>query len=174
MTPGVRVGPGNKTVPTYECDFVPRSRLLEVNPAVYITQGHSEEGSEAVLEYVRRGGGLIMGGHAWWWADQSTTQGASVLLDHPGNTILTQFGLAFSRETVDTRDAAFPIKTQEVPSVKESFYYFAAMRARGINYRKRDESLYDELYTQSRRLEREERFEEIIRLNNIYLSRLKM
>ena len=182
----VNVGPG-KTVPTYQCDFVPRSRLLEVNPSMFITQGHYDEESEQVLEYVRRGGGLIIGGHSWWWADQTSSanqrprdqetgqsEEASVLLDHPGNKMLTEFGMAFSKETVHSRDAAFPIKTQEVPSVKESFYYFAAMRARGINYRKTDESAYDELYSNSKRLEKMDRFQEIIRLNNIYLSRLNM
>ena len=181
---GVRVGPG-KTVPTYECDFLSRSRLLEVKPPMYVTQGHYDEGSEQVLEYVRRGGGLIIGGHSWWWADQSAnkmprdlatdqSEETSVLLDHPGNKMLTEFGLAFSKEMVEPRDAAFPIKTREVPSVKESFYYFAAMRARGINYRKSDESIYDELYSHSKRLEKYERFQEIIRLNNIHLSRLNM
>ena len=182
----VRVGPG-KTVPTYQCNFLARSRLLEVNPSMYITQGHYDEDSDIVLEYVRRGGGLIIGGHSWWWADQTSSanqrsrdqgtdhsEDASVLLDHPGNKMLTEFGLAFSKETVQARDAAFPIKTGEVPSVKESFYYFAAMRARGINYRKSDESVYDELYSHSKRLEKLDRFEEIIRLNNIYLGRLNM
>ena len=97
-----------------------------------------------------------------------------MLLDHPGNKMLTEFGLAFSKEMVEPRDAAFPIKTREVPSVKESFYYFAAMRARGINYRKRDECIYDELYSHSKRLEKYERFQEITWLNNIHLSRLNM
>ena len=180
----VRVGPG-KTVPTYECEFLSRSRLLEVKPPMYVTQGHYDEGSEQVLEYVRGGGGLIIGGHSWWWADQSANQRprdqttdqseeTSVLLDHPGNKMLTEFGLAFSKEMVESRDAAFPIKTREVPSVKESFYYFAAMRARGINYRKSDECIYDELYSQSKRLEKYEMFQEIIRLNSIHLSRLNM
>ena len=182
----VNVGPG-KTVPTYECDFLPRSRLLEVNPPMYITQAHYDENSDAVLEYVRRGGGLIMGGHSWWWAEQKSlaneiardqgmdqSEEACVLLDHPGNKILTEFGLALSKESVHNRDAAFPINTREVPSVKESFYYFAAMRARGMNYRKSDESIYDEFYSQSKRLEKYEQFQEIVRLNNIYLSRLNM
>ena len=83
---------------------------------MYMTQGHYGDHNDQLLEYVRQGGGLVVGGHAWWWAEQQPDQ--SVLLQHPGNQLITEFGLAFSKETVDIRDAAFPIKVTEVPSVK--------------------------------------------------------
>ena len=109
------VGVGQQ-VPTYNCDFIPRQDLLARSPPMYMTQGHYGDHNDQLLEYVRQGGGLVVGGHAWWWAEQQPDQ--SVLLQHPGNQLITEFGLAFSKETVDIRDAAFPIKVTEVPSVK--------------------------------------------------------
>ena len=108
------------SVPNYNCQFITRDKLLAVNPPFYITQAHYDDHREDLLEYVRRGGGLIMGGHAWWWSGQLQEQGQQhcVLLDHPGNKIISEFGLALSNDTVDHRDSAFPIKTKEMPSIK--------------------------------------------------------
>ena len=62
-----------------------------------------------LLQYVREGWGLVVGGHAWFWASNSPRQ--SSLLNHPGNQLLTHFGLALSARLVEHRDAAFPMQT---------------------------------------------------------------
>ena len=111
---------GGANVPNYPVEYIQRRNLLKKNPPFYITQGHYDEHSDILLEYVKNGGGLIIGGHAWWWALQEEDPNKSALLEHPGNKFLTNFGLAFSRESVDDKDAAFPIKTKEVPSIKVS------------------------------------------------------
>ena len=111
---------GGANVPNYPVEYIQRRNLLKKNPPFYITQGHYDEHSDILLEYVKNGGGLIIGGHAWWWALQEEDPNKSALLEHPGNKFLTNFGLAFSRENVDDKDAAFPIKTKEVPSIKVS------------------------------------------------------
>ena len=48
------------------------------------------------------GGGLIVAGHSWWWAHKKREEAGghpNVLLDHPGNKLITHFGIAFSRMT---------------------------------------------------------------------------
>ena len=107
-----------RSVPNYNCDYITRDNLLAKNPPFFITQAHCDDNKDVLLEYVRNGGGLIIGGHAWWWSQQSSSQSSCTLLDHPGNKIITEFGIAFSKEYVDHRDAAFPIKTSETPSIK--------------------------------------------------------
>ena len=119
---------------------------------------------------VRAGGGLIVGGHAWWWAEKSNPLNLSCLLHHPGNRFLSEFGLAFSQSFVDYRDAKFPIKTSEVPSLKQSFYFFATMRARGKQYKKHDEDLYNEFYQHMKEMEKMEKFQDIVRLNKIHFQ----
>ena len=157
-------------MPQHDCQFVGRDKLVQENPPFYVTEGHYEDNSEALLEYVRAGGGLIVGGHAWWWEEKSNPGNLSCLLHHPGNRFLTEFGLAFSPACVDTRDAKFPIKTAEVPSLKQSFFFFATMRARGKHYRKHDEDLYNEFYQHMKQMEDLEKFQDIVRLNKIHFQ----
>ena len=38
---------------------------ISMEPQVYITEGHYDDYREDVIEYVRRGGGLVIAGHAW-------------------------------------------------------------------------------------------------------------
>ena len=71
---------------------------------VYITEGHYDDHADQVVNYVKNGGGLIIAGHAWFWASQRGRQ-ECVLLNHPGNRIVTHFGIAFSRDCVEGRVA---------------------------------------------------------------------
>ena len=161
---------GRRAMPQHDCQFVSRDNLLKENPPFYVTEAHYEDNSEALLEYVRNGGGLIVGGHSWWWNEVSNPGHLSCLLHHPGNRFLTEFGLALSPECVDTRDAKFPIKTAEIPSLKQSFYFFARMRAKGTQYRKHDEDLYNEFYQHMKEMEKMEKFQDIVRLNKIHFQ----
>lgn len=154
---------GKRTLPYHDVQFVKREHVLVSNPSVYITEGHYDDHSEKLLRYVRNGGGLIVGGHAWFWAQQNPEK--SVLLNHPGNRFLSKFGLAFSGSCVDYKEAKFPIKTSEIPSVKDSYYFFAQMRSVGLNYRKMDENLYDEMFMYMKDLKNEEQFHDIVNLN---------
>ena len=161
---------GRRAMPQHDCQFVSRENLVQENPPFYVTEGHYEDNSEALLEYVRAGGGLIVGGHSWWWQEKSNPSSLSCLLHHPGNRFLTEFGLAFSPSFVDTRDAKFPIKTAEVPSLKQSFYFFATMRAKGKHYKKHDEDLYNEFYQHMNEMEKMDKFQDIVRLNKIHFQ----
>jgi len=57
------------------------------------------------------------------------------------------------------------MKTSEILSVKDSYYFFAQMRSVGLNYRKMDENLYDEMFMYMKDLKNEEQFHDIVNLN---------
>jgi len=101
--------------PFDDSSLVPRSQLKRVgailsshnqqeavNGVVYVTQGHSDEDIDVLLDFVKNGGGLIVAGHSWWWAHKKREEAGgnpNVLLDHPGNKLINHFGIAFSRMT---------------------------------------------------------------------------
>ena len=161
---------GRRASPNHNIQWVTRDNLLKVNPKSYITEGHYDDNRESLLEYVRNGGGLIVGGHSWWWEEKRTDSRLTCLLDHPGNRFLTEFGLAFSSSFIDHRDAKYPMKTGEVPSIKPSYFYFALMRAKGRKYKKHDEDLYNEFYLHIKEMEKMGRFKDIVSLNKKYLD----
>ena len=164
---------GRQSRPQYPVRWVRRENLLKERPEFYVTEAHYEDNSQALLEYVRRGGGLIVGGHSWWWKQNKRDHSLSCLLHHPGNSFLTEFGLALSPEFEDDRNAKYPINTAKVPSVKQSYYYFAMMRASGKQYKKHDEELYREFYLHMNEMADMDKFEDITRLNKKYLDSLR-
>ena len=153
---------GKRTLPVHDVQFVKREHILVSNPAVYITEGHYDDNAEKLLTFVRNGGGLIIAGHAWFWADKNPYK--CVLLNHPGNKFLSKFGITFSASFIDYKEAKFPIKTTDIPSIMDSYYFFAQLRALGLNYRKPDENLYDEFYMFMNELKEFEQFKDIIAL----------
>jgi len=148
--------------------FVKREEILTVGPSVYISRGHYDDHYEKLLTYVRNGGGLIIGGHAWFWASENPTK--SLLLDHPGNKWLSYFGIAFSKESIDHEDAKVPISTMEIPTIKLSYYFFAKLRSLGMGYSYSDEPLYEDFSTQKEILEMQDMFRGVIAFNRISIS----
>jgi len=95
--------------PFGEATLVPRSELSNMSlqlsfqegtygAPVYVTQGHHDDDADEILAFVKNGGGLIIAGHSWWWAETLGAPQTNVMLDHPGNRIVTHFGIAFSNE----------------------------------------------------------------------------
>ena len=106
--------------PFDDMERVGRENLLQSQaespePQVYITEAHYEDHWEEVVEYVRRGGGLIIAGHAWFWA-QNQDKAECVLKNHPGNKIVTHFGIAYTRYTIKQQHSIAPIQTITSPS----------------------------------------------------------
>ncbi|XP_047737003.1 TRPM8 channel-associated factor 2 isoform X2 [Hyalella azteca] len=54
-----------------------------------------------VLQFVKNGGGLLIGGQAWHWASQNTDK--NVLEEFPGNQITAPAGIYFSGRSVGCR-----------------------------------------------------------------------
>ena len=76
------------------------------------------------MEYVRNGGGLIIGGHAWWWAsndiDVLSRQKCS-MLEHPGNKIIARAGIIFSSHGIQQNDIEFEV--DQIPALQYSLYF---------------------------------------------------
>ena len=92
--------------------------------SVYIASGHYEDQADHLMEYVKQGGGLIIGGHAWSWAlnDPGIQNGEKCsILDHPGNKIIARAGIVFSREVIRQNDIWFQV--DNMPALRHSLYY---------------------------------------------------
>ena len=109
----------HNTVP-YPLYSVSRDKVTADVPA-YITHGHREDHADHLMEYVRNGGGLIIGGHAWHWASQN--ENACYLLEHPGNKIISRAGIVFSKDRVHDNNYNDLYRIDKAPELKYSLYY---------------------------------------------------
>ena len=133
---------------------------LSTGPQVYITEGHYDDHGEDVIEYVRRGGGLIIAGHAWFWTSQGR-QDQCVFKIHPGNKIISLFGIAFTRHSVERDVSLVPVPTLTTPS---RFYLHHAINFQNewTNHPDRRNVLCQELMWSADVLRTEEQFKDII------------
>ena len=109
--------------PPFDVTYVDRNDINQEHP-VYITEGHYEDHADHLMEYVRNGGGLIIGGHAWWWAsnDIDIVAGQKCsMLEHPGNKIIARAGIVFSREGIQQNNIEFEV--DQIPALQYSLYY---------------------------------------------------
>ena len=111
---------------------------------IFITEGHYEDHADHLMEYVRDGGGLIIGGHAITWAanDADVIQRSKCsILEYPGNKIVARAGIAFSRMAIPAANSlhyipglSLPISlprddkllefnVEIIPALKYSLYY---------------------------------------------------
>ena len=96
--------------------FLLHYQEISLEPLVYITEGHYDDYREDVVEYVRRGGGLVIAGHAWFWTSQRRREDPCMFKTHPGNKIISHFGIAFTRHAVERNVSELPIPTLTTPS----------------------------------------------------------
>jgi len=126
---------------------------------VYITEGHYDDHGENVVEYVRRGGGLIIGGHAWFWTSQQGHEHIS-FKTHPGNKIITHFGIAFTSHTVEGQVSRVPIPTLTSTS-RVHLHQLVKMREGSVAELQTD-VLHNELKWSADQLRTENQFEDIL------------
>jgi len=133
---------------------------LSTGPQVYITEGHYDDHKEDVIEYVRRGGGLIIAGHAWFWTSQGRRD-QCVFKNHPGNKIISHFGIAFTRHSVERDVSLVPIPTLTTPS---RFHLHCAIKLQNgwTTDPHRWDVLRQELIWSADQLRTEEQFKDII------------
>ena len=125
-------------------------------PQVYITEGHYDDHGEDVVEYVRRGGGLVIAGHAWFWASQRRRD-QCIFKIHPGNKIISHFGIAFTRYAVEKNVSVVPIPTLTTPS---RFHLHQAVKLE--QRATADDVLHQELICCADQLRTEQQFKDII------------
>ena len=133
-------------------------KLNPHQPQVYITEGHYDDDGANVVEYVRRGGSLIIAGHAWFWT-QEGRRNECVFKNHPGNKIISHFGIAFTRNWVTREVSLVPIPTF---TIKSHFHLHQAVKL------EQNETLNDKLHLElmwcSGLLGKEPEFQDIIAL----------
>ncbi|CAH7469385.1 TRPM8 channel-associated factor 3 [Phodopus roborovskii] len=61
---------------------------------VYCTDAYSDTVTEKLVQFVKRGGGLLIGGQAWYWASQHGS--GRVLSSFPGNQVTSVAGVYFT------------------------------------------------------------------------------
>ncbi|KAL6091250.1 hypothetical protein STEG23_027012 [Scotinomys teguina] len=61
---------------------------------VYCTDAYNDSLTEKLVQFVKRGGGLLIGGQAWYWASQHGSD--KVLSSFPGNQVTSVAGVYFT------------------------------------------------------------------------------
>ncbi|XP_059113639.1 TRPM8 channel-associated factor 2-like [Peromyscus eremicus] len=61
---------------------------------VYCTDAYNDNLTEKLVQFVKRGGGLLIGGQAWYWASQHGSD--KVLFSFPGNQVTSVAGVYFT------------------------------------------------------------------------------
>ena len=79
---------------------------------VYCTDAYNDSLTEKLVQFMKRGGGLLIGGQAWYWASQHGHD--KVLSSFPGNQVTSVAGVYFtdvcgSRDWLDV--------SQEIPNL---------------------------------------------------------
>merc|ERR1711963_279317 len=150
--------------PFDDMNQVGRQNLLDFQeqveePQVYITEGHYDDHGENVVEYVRRGGGLIIGGHAWFWTSQRRHD-QCMFKTHPGNRIITHFGIAFTRHAVEGQVSRVPIPT--LTSTSGLHLHQLVKMREGSIFELQTDVLHNELKWWPDQLRTENQFEDIL------------
>lgn len=108
-----------KSYPFPKCD-VTRENITS-NVQVYLTHGQDEKHADHIMNYVKNGGGLIIGGHVSW-PNQSTKNSNCYMSDFPGNVLIARTGVVFSQVRVHEKVAAM-CQVDRVPALRYSLYY---------------------------------------------------
>lgn len=87
----------------------------EVNDSlgVYCIDAYSETMADKLVQFVKRGGGLLIGGQAWDWANQGEDE--RVLFTFPGNLVTSVAGVYFTEIKADTSFYKVSKKMPKIP-----------------------------------------------------------
>ncbi|XP_075756447.1 TRPM8 channel-associated factor 2 isoform X2 [Pelodiscus sinensis] len=72
---------------------------LNASLGVYCTNAYDDTQTEELVQFVKGGGGLLIGGQAWYWASQHGVE--KVLFQFPGNRVTSVAGVYFTGNTVE-------------------------------------------------------------------------
>ena len=87
----------------------------EVNDSlgVYCVDAYNEAMADKLVQFVKRGGGLLIGGQAWDWANQGEDE--RVLFTFPGNLVTSVAGIYFTENKADTSFYKVSKKMPKIP-----------------------------------------------------------
>ncbi|XP_029452589.1 TRPM8 channel-associated factor homolog [Rhinatrema bivittatum] len=78
---------------------------------VYCMDAHHDLQAEELVMFVKRGGGLLIGGQAWHWAQQNRSK--KDILSFPGNKMTSVAGIHFTSNCAET--GVFPVSRKMPP-----------------------------------------------------------
>uniref|UniRef100_F7F566 Peptidase M60 domain-containing protein n=1 Tax=Ornithorhynchus anatinus TaxID=9258 RepID=F7F566_ORNAN len=84
-----------------------------VQVGVRICDAYRLERPEDLVQFVKAGGGLLIGGQAWYWASQHGPD--QVLSDFPGNRVTSVAGVYFTRGLGEVGTVSVPEKMPRIP-----------------------------------------------------------
>lgn len=87
----------------------------EVNDSlgVYCIDAYNETMADKLVQFVKRGGGLLIGGQAWDWANQGEDD--RVLFTFPGNLVTSVAGVYFTENKADSNFYKVSKKMPKIP-----------------------------------------------------------
>ncbi|XP_033047635.1 TRPM8 channel-associated factor 1 isoform X1 [Trachypithecus francoisi] len=80
---------------------------------VYCIDAYNETMTEKLVKFMKRGGGLLIGGQAWDWANQGDDE--RVLFTFPGNLVTSVAGIYFTDNKGDTSFFKVSKKMPKIP-----------------------------------------------------------
>uniref|UniRef100_A0A8C2MRC6 TRPM8 channel-associated factor 2 n=1 Tax=Cricetulus griseus TaxID=10029 RepID=A0A8C2MRC6_CRIGR len=80
---------------------------------VYCTDAYNDTLTEKLVQFVKRGGGLLIGGQAWYWASQQGSD--KVLSSFPGNQVTSVAGVYFTDVYGDVERFKVSKKVPKIP-----------------------------------------------------------
>ncbi|XP_062839385.1 TRPM8 channel-associated factor homolog [Anolis carolinensis] len=85
---------------------------------IYCLEAYSDEQAEDLIWFVRRGGGLLIGGQAWNWSSKHGKE--NVLMEFPGNQVTSVAGVYFTGNMGENGIFPVPPEMPRVPLITES------------------------------------------------------
>ncbi|XP_025047063.1 TRPM8 channel-associated factor 2 isoform X3 [Alligator sinensis] len=86
---------------------------LIASSGVYCIDAYDDTQAKALVQFVKGGGGLLIGGQAWHWASQHGVD--RVLFEFPGNRVTSMAGVYFTGNAVETGVFKVSKKIPEIP-----------------------------------------------------------
>ncbi|XP_053111494.1 TRPM8 channel-associated factor 2 isoform X2 [Hemicordylus capensis] len=80
---------------------------------VYCTDAYNDTHANNLVQFVKDGGGLLIGGQAWYWASQHGTE--KTLFKFPGNRVSSVAGIYFTGKTGENGIFKVSRKIQKIP-----------------------------------------------------------
>ncbi|NXG98464.1 TCAF2 factor, partial [Loxia leucoptera] len=82
---------------------------------VFCMDAYDSSQAKGIVDFVKRGGGLLVGGQAWYWASQHGKE--KVLFEFPGNQVTSVAGVYFTGNTVEKGIFKVAKKIPKIPLV---------------------------------------------------------
>lgn len=82
---------------------------------VFCMDAYDSSQAKGIVEFVKGGGGLLVGGQAWYWASRHGKE--KVLFEFPGNQVTSVAGVYFTGNAVEKGVFKVAKKTPKIPLV---------------------------------------------------------